>query len=109
MSIGITTFNRPDYCVDLLCSLSTEDEVLARVDKLFVSTREPSSSRSSRVRRASRACSDDQLVIDPPAKPRRFGRVLTIDVRDDVQRRAAATSCCSMTMCSSSQKESCEH
>jgi galactofuranosylgalactofuranosylrhamnosyl-N-acetylglucosaminyl-diphospho-decaprenol beta-1,5/1,6-galactofuranosyltransferase len=36
MSIGITTFNRPDYCVDLLNTLSTEDEVLQRVDKLFV-------------------------------------------------------------------------
>jgi galactofuranosylgalactofuranosylrhamnosyl-N-acetylglucosaminyl-diphospho-decaprenol beta-1,5/1,6-galactofuranosyltransferase len=36
MSIGITTFNRPDYCVDLLHALSTEEEVLGRVDRLFV-------------------------------------------------------------------------
>lgn len=36
MSVGITTFNRPDYCVDLLHALAVEDEVLERVDRLFV-------------------------------------------------------------------------
>jgi galactofuranosylgalactofuranosylrhamnosyl-N-acetylglucosaminyl-diphospho-decaprenol beta-1,5/1,6-galactofuranosyltransferase len=36
MSVGITTFNRPDYCSDLVRTLSTEDEVLTRIDKIFV-------------------------------------------------------------------------
>jgi galactofuranosylgalactofuranosylrhamnosyl-N-acetylglucosaminyl-diphospho-decaprenol beta-1,5/1,6-galactofuranosyltransferase len=36
MSIGITTFNRPDYCVDLLHALSHEQELLDHVDRLLV-------------------------------------------------------------------------
>ena len=36
ISIGITTFNRPDYCVSLLNSLASDDEVLERTDRIFV-------------------------------------------------------------------------
>ncbi len=46
ISVGITTFNRPDDCVLLLNSLSSDAEVLGLVDKVFVSTRAPSWSRT---------------------------------------------------------------
>jgi galactofuranosylgalactofuranosylrhamnosyl-N-acetylglucosaminyl-diphospho-decaprenol beta-1,5/1,6-galactofuranosyltransferase len=36
LSIGITTFNRPEFCVDQLLSLSREPEVLARIDEILV-------------------------------------------------------------------------
>ncbi|MFZ0323495.1 MAG: glycosyltransferase [Actinomycetes bacterium] len=36
LSIGITTFNRPDFCVDLLRSLSTETGALDLIDTIFV-------------------------------------------------------------------------
>jgi galactofuranosylgalactofuranosylrhamnosyl-N-acetylglucosaminyl-diphospho-decaprenol beta-1,5/1,6-galactofuranosyltransferase len=36
ISIGITTFNRPTYCVDLLRSLASDPEVLERVDMINV-------------------------------------------------------------------------
>ena len=36
VSIGITTFNRPDFCVDQLVSLSQETEVLDILDEIYV-------------------------------------------------------------------------
>ena len=33
---GITTFNRPDYCVDVLRTLAADEEALARIDNIFV-------------------------------------------------------------------------
>jgi galactofuranosylgalactofuranosylrhamnosyl-N-acetylglucosaminyl-diphospho-decaprenol beta-1,5/1,6-galactofuranosyltransferase len=36
LSIGITTFNRPDFCVDQLVGLSKEAEVLELLDEIFV-------------------------------------------------------------------------
>ncbi len=36
LSIGITTFNRPDFCVDLLRSLASEAGALELVDTIFV-------------------------------------------------------------------------
>ena len=36
VSIGITTFNRPDFCVDQLVKLSQEPEVLAILDEVIV-------------------------------------------------------------------------
>ncbi|HSE71989.1 MAG TPA: glycosyltransferase [Nocardioidaceae bacterium] len=36
VSIGITTFNRPDFCVDQLVNLSEEPEVLAVLDEIYV-------------------------------------------------------------------------
>ena len=36
LSIGITTFNRPDYCVALLRSLATEAGALELIDTIFV-------------------------------------------------------------------------
>lgn len=36
ISIGITTFNRPDYCVDVLRTLAQDEAALARVDTIFV-------------------------------------------------------------------------
>jgi galactofuranosylgalactofuranosylrhamnosyl-N-acetylglucosaminyl-diphospho-decaprenol beta-1,5/1,6-galactofuranosyltransferase len=36
ISIGITTFNRPDYCVDVLRTLAQDEGALARVDTIFV-------------------------------------------------------------------------
>jgi galactofuranosylgalactofuranosylrhamnosyl-N-acetylglucosaminyl-diphospho-decaprenol beta-1,5/1,6-galactofuranosyltransferase len=36
VSIGITTFNRPDFCVDQLLSLSREAEVLDLIDQILV-------------------------------------------------------------------------
>jgi galactofuranosylgalactofuranosylrhamnosyl-N-acetylglucosaminyl-diphospho-decaprenol beta-1,5/1,6-galactofuranosyltransferase len=36
ISIGITTFNRPDFLVDLLRTVGTDAEVLNRVDALYV-------------------------------------------------------------------------
>jgi galactofuranosylgalactofuranosylrhamnosyl-N-acetylglucosaminyl-diphospho-decaprenol beta-1,5/1,6-galactofuranosyltransferase len=35
-SIGITTFNKPDYCIGTLTSLSSEPEVLGFIDRIFV-------------------------------------------------------------------------
>ncbi|HEY7043099.1 MAG TPA: glycosyltransferase, partial [Nocardioidaceae bacterium] len=36
VSIGITTYNRPDFCVDQLLKLSQEPEVLALLDEVIV-------------------------------------------------------------------------
>lgn len=36
VSIGITTFNRPDFCVDQLVALGDEPEVLDIVDEIYV-------------------------------------------------------------------------
>jgi galactofuranosylgalactofuranosylrhamnosyl-N-acetylglucosaminyl-diphospho-decaprenol beta-1,5/1,6-galactofuranosyltransferase len=36
VSIGITTFNRPDFCVDQLVALSEEPEVLDILDQIYV-------------------------------------------------------------------------
>jgi galactofuranosylgalactofuranosylrhamnosyl-N-acetylglucosaminyl-diphospho-decaprenol beta-1,5/1,6-galactofuranosyltransferase len=36
VSIGITTFNRPDFCVDQLVALGNEPEVLAILDEIYV-------------------------------------------------------------------------
>ncbi|HEY6935355.1 MAG TPA: glycosyltransferase [Marmoricola sp.] len=36
ISIGITTFNRPDFCVDQLLNLATADDVLAILDEVVV-------------------------------------------------------------------------
>ncbi|MDP9444135.1 MAG: glycosyltransferase [Actinomycetota bacterium] len=36
MSIGITTFNRPEFCVDQLIALGNRPDVLAGVDEIFV-------------------------------------------------------------------------
>ena len=36
LSIGITTFNRPDFCVDQLVHLSQEQEVLDLLDEIYV-------------------------------------------------------------------------
>ena len=36
ISVGITTFNRPDFCVDLLRSLASDAEALALIDTIFV-------------------------------------------------------------------------
>jgi galactofuranosylgalactofuranosylrhamnosyl-N-acetylglucosaminyl-diphospho-decaprenol beta-1,5/1,6-galactofuranosyltransferase len=35
-SIGITTFNKPDYCIWTLMNLATEPEVLELIDRIFV-------------------------------------------------------------------------
>jgi len=35
-SIGITTFNKPDYCVGTLTSLADAPDVLAEIDRIFV-------------------------------------------------------------------------
>lgn len=35
-SIGITTFNKPDYCATTLATLAEEDELLEHVDTIFV-------------------------------------------------------------------------
>jgi len=35
-SIGITTFNRPDFCVDQLISMSREPAILALLEKIYV-------------------------------------------------------------------------
>jgi galactofuranosylgalactofuranosylrhamnosyl-N-acetylglucosaminyl-diphospho-decaprenol beta-1,5/1,6-galactofuranosyltransferase len=36
VSIGITTYNRPDFCVDQLISLSQQPDVLAVLDEIYV-------------------------------------------------------------------------
>ncbi len=36
ISVGITTFNRPDYCVDVLRTLASDEEALSRIDNIFV-------------------------------------------------------------------------
>lgn len=36
VSLGITTYNRPDFCVDQLIKLSEQPEVLAIVDEIYV-------------------------------------------------------------------------
>jgi galactofuranosylgalactofuranosylrhamnosyl-N-acetylglucosaminyl-diphospho-decaprenol beta-1,5/1,6-galactofuranosyltransferase len=36
VSIGITTYNRPEFCVDQLISLSQEPDVLAVLDEIYV-------------------------------------------------------------------------
>ena len=36
VSLGITTFNRPDYCVQLLAAVADDSETLALVDRVFV-------------------------------------------------------------------------
>lgn len=36
ISIAITTFNRPDYCADLLNSLASDADVLEQVDTIYV-------------------------------------------------------------------------
>ena len=36
ISVGITTFNRPDFCVDVLRTLAADEEALARIDTIFV-------------------------------------------------------------------------
>ncbi|GAB2740325.1 glycosyltransferase [Nocardioides pakistanensis] len=36
VSIGITTFNRPDFCVDQLVALGNEPEVLDIIDEIYV-------------------------------------------------------------------------
>jgi galactofuranosylgalactofuranosylrhamnosyl-N-acetylglucosaminyl-diphospho-decaprenol beta-1,5/1,6-galactofuranosyltransferase len=36
ISVGITTFNRPDYCVEVLRTLAADDDTLARIDTIFV-------------------------------------------------------------------------
>ena len=36
ISVGITTFNRPGYCVDLLRSLASDREALELIDSVFV-------------------------------------------------------------------------
>lgn len=36
VTIGITTFNRPDYCIDQLVALSEQPEVLAIIDEILV-------------------------------------------------------------------------
>jgi galactofuranosylgalactofuranosylrhamnosyl-N-acetylglucosaminyl-diphospho-decaprenol beta-1,5/1,6-galactofuranosyltransferase len=36
LSIGITTFNRPEFCVDQLVNLSSQPEVLALIDEIIV-------------------------------------------------------------------------
>ncbi|MGJ9411299.1 glycosyltransferase [Aeromicrobium sp. CF4.19] len=35
-SLGITTFNKPDYCVQTLATLAGADEVLAEIDTIYV-------------------------------------------------------------------------
>jgi len=36
LSLGITTFNRPDYCVDLLSHIAADDDAVAVIDTIFV-------------------------------------------------------------------------
>ena len=36
ISVGITTFNRPDYCVDVLRTLAADQSALDRIDTIFV-------------------------------------------------------------------------
>jgi galactofuranosylgalactofuranosylrhamnosyl-N-acetylglucosaminyl-diphospho-decaprenol beta-1,5/1,6-galactofuranosyltransferase len=36
ISVGITTFNRPDYCVDVLRTLAADQATLSRIDTIFV-------------------------------------------------------------------------
>ena len=36
LSIAITTFNRPDFCVDLLRTIAADDDVRSLLDQLFV-------------------------------------------------------------------------
>lgn len=36
LSIAVTTFNRADYCVNLLDTLSKEDEVMSRIDRIQI-------------------------------------------------------------------------
>lgn len=36
VSLGITTFNKPDYCVATLGALAASDEVLPEIDRIFI-------------------------------------------------------------------------
>ncbi|GHD42633.1 glycosyltransferase family 2 protein [Mycetocola manganoxydans] len=36
VSLGITTFNKPDYCVATLAALEESDELLAEIDRIFI-------------------------------------------------------------------------
>ncbi|HET7531846.1 MAG TPA: glycosyltransferase [Nocardioidaceae bacterium] len=56
VSIGITTFNRPDFCVDQLVALGNEPEVLDILDEIFV------------VDQGTQKVSDDPRYADAAAK-----------------------------------------
>lgn len=36
VSLGITTFNKPDYCVETLATLESSAELLAEIDRIFI-------------------------------------------------------------------------
>ncbi len=36
VSLGITTFNKPDYCVETLATLQSSAELLAEIDRIFI-------------------------------------------------------------------------
>ena len=89
MSIGITTFNRPDFCVDQLVKLAEQPDVLGDPRRdLSSSTRAPRRSpTTSCIAAGRRRLSAPKLRLHRAGQPRRLGRLLAVDGRGDRQGR----------------------
>ena len=107
VTIGITTFNRPDFCADQLVTLSQDPSTLEILDEVIVVDQgnqkvvdtEKYDQRQGGARRPA--------AHHRPAQPRRLRRLLARDVRGRCSRVPPTTSCCSTTTSSASSRASC--
>ena len=106
VTLGITTFNRPDFCADQLVALSQDPSTLEILDEVIVVDQGnqkvvETEKYTQRQGGARRPGADHR-----PAQPRRLRRFLARDVRGPAGRVPPTTSCCSTTMSSASSRAS---
>ncbi len=108
VTIGITTFNRPDFCVDQLREPGAgpaDPGDPRRGDRRGPG--HPEGRRQPTSTTEATAALGDQAAGHRAAQPRWVGRLLPRHVRDRVSEVTPTTSCCSTTTSSASSRASC--